>query len=112
MAKREKLTIEEDNIDMKEKLNKKNDEDLKLEKALAEKEDPIIDAICPSCGVEVETHRCRLCGATKTINSVSGNVIWMRNGRIVKAFHDAKDAYVQMASKYQIPRTQWPEEFR
>jgi hypothetical protein len=70
------------------------------------------DALCPSCGVPVETHRCRLCGATRSLNSVSGNVIWMNNGRVVEAFHDAKSAYVAMAQRYGIPETEWPVKFR
>ncbi len=112
MAKKEKLIKTE--VDMKKNITK-NTEDIDdevFEKILSAKEDPIIDAICPSCGKEVETHKCRLCGATKTINSVSGNVIWMRNGRVVKAFHDEKEAYTKMAQQYNISRDQWPEEFK
>jgi len=72
------------------------------------------DSICPSCGVTVSNNKCRLCGARKTINSVSGNVIWMRNGRIVPggAFQDDKAAWVDMALRYNIPRNEWPEKFR
>jgi hypothetical protein len=72
------------------------------------------DSICPACKVLVSNHRCRLCGARKTINSVSGNVIWMRNGRIVPggAFQDDKTAWVQMAIANSIPKDQWPEKFR
>jgi len=69
-------------------------------------------AICPSCGVEVENYKCRLCGARLTINSVSGNAIWMRNGRVVSAFKDEKKAYVEMAKRYGIPEERWPERFR
>lgn len=71
-----------------------------------------IECICPSCGKAVETHKCRLCGAVRTINPVSGNEIWMKNGRIVAAFEDSKQAYVRMAIKYEIPKEQWPEQFR
>ena len=70
------------------------------------------EAICPDCGVPVATHKCRLCGATKSISDVSGNVIWMRNGRVVAAFRDARDAYIKMAIRYGIPETEWPEKFR
>lgn len=70
------------------------------------------DAICPTCKKLVEGHRCRLCGATKTINQVSGNLIWMRNGRLVAAFHDEKEAWLEMATQYGIPRDQWPEKFK
>lgn len=70
------------------------------------------NAICPSCGVEVENYKCRLCGARLTINSVSGNAIWMRNGRVVSAFEDEKKAYIEMAKRYGIPVERWPEQFR
>jgi len=70
------------------------------------------EAICPTCGKEVFNHKCRLCGATKHINAVSGNVIWMRNGRVVEAFQDAKQAYIQMAQRYNIPESEYPEKFR
>jgi hypothetical protein len=75
------------------------------------------DSICPKCGPKcgpLVHSSCRLCGAMKTINSVSGNVIWMCNGRIVPggAFQDDKNAYVQMAERYGIPKDQWPEKFR
>lgn len=85
----------------------------KMEVVVKEKKSKsTIDDVCPSCGKEVENAKCRLCGARKTINSVSGNVIWMRNGRIVRAFHDEKEAYVQMATLHNIPRDRWPEEFK
>jgi hypothetical protein len=77
------------------------------------KETEIVNnAICPACGVEVEEYKCRLCGARLTINSVSGNAIWMRNGRLVSAFADEKKAYVEMAKRYGIPEKRWPEQFR
>jgi hypothetical protein len=60
----------------------------------------------------MDGHKCRFCGVTKTINQVSGNAIFMRNGRIVSAFTDEKTAYVQMAQKYQIPQEMWPKRFR
>jgi ribosomal protein L24E len=69
------------------------------------------EAICP-CGKPVETHKCRFCGATKSINQASGHVIWMRNGRVVRAFQDEKKAYVEMAEQYGIPEAEWPEQFR
>lgn len=70
------------------------------------------DSICPACGVEVQNGKCRLCGARKTINDVSGNCIWMRNGRLVAGFADEKAAYVKMAMEWGIPRDRWPERFR
>lgn len=69
------------------------------------------EALCPSCGKEVD-YRCRLCGATRSVSSVSGNVIWMRNGRVVRAFKDEKEAYVKMAERYGIPKEEWPEKFK
>lgn len=70
------------------------------------------EAICPSCGKEVPTHKCRFCGAVKTINNVSGNVIWMKNGRLVGAFRDERDAYIKMARQHGIPEKKWPKKFR
>ena len=72
------------------------------------------EALCPTCGVEVHTHKCNLCGATRSVNSVSGNVFWMRNGRIVQggAFRDEREAWVKVARQYEIPMEQWPERFR
>jgi len=70
-----------------------------------------VEALCPTCGVEVPTHRCRLCGAVRTVNQVSRNVIWMRNGRVVRAFADEKQAYVKMAEVYGIPKERWPKRF-
>lgn len=70
------------------------------------------EAFCPKCLKAVEGHRCRLCGATKAINDVSGNVIWMLNGRVVAAFRDERAAYVNMAERCGIPRGEWPERFR
>lgn len=70
------------------------------------------EVVCPSCGKPIEGHRCRLCGATRTVNSVSGNVIWMRNGRVVEAFHDEREAYVKVAMKHSIPVEEWPERFK
>jgi len=79
--------------------------------AVAEEE--VKDAICPACGVAV-SYRCRLCGATKSVNQVSGACIWMRNGRIVRggAFKDERTAFIQTAEKWDVPRSQWPEKFR
>lgn len=68
--------------------------------------------ICPGCGKVIDNHKCRFCGAVKTINQVSGNVIWMRNGRIVAAFQDERNAWIKMAQNYQIPESEWPEKFK
>ena len=67
--------------------------------------------ICPKCGAQTN-YRCRLCGATRTTNAVSGNVIWMLNGRVVAAFKDSREAWVRMATEYRIPREEWPVAFQ
>jgi hypothetical protein len=36
----------------------------------------------------------------------------MRNGRVVAAFADELEAWVRMATNYDIPREKWPERFR
>jgi hypothetical protein len=36
----------------------------------------------------------------------------MRNGRLVKGFHDEKQAFVEMAKQWSIPKEDWPEEFK
>ncbi len=79
-----------------------------------EERERLAESICPSCGIEVFDHKCRPCGATKSVNSVSGNVFWMRNGRIVQggAFKDEREAYTKMATQYKIPQERWPEKFR
>jgi len=68
--------------------------------------------ICPYCGNIVEGHKCRICGAIRTVNPVSKHVIWMKNGRVLAAFNDEKSAYTRMAEKYGIPKEKWPKEFR
>jgi len=83
---------------------------IKKKKKLTEAERS--DAICPTCGVEVKGHKCRLCGATKTINSVSNNLVWMRNGRLVAGFRDEKAAYIEMARKFGISENKWPKKFK
>ncbi len=71
------------------------------------------NSICP-CGETGIDYRCKKCGATKHINPVSGNLIWMKSGRIVPggAFNDEKEAYVKMAINWNIPKEQWPVQFR
>lgn len=68
---------------------------------------------CLFCKEELSPERmCRLCGATMQISEVSGNIIWMRNGRVVAAPQDEKDAWVKMAKAHWIPESEWPERFR
>jgi methionyl-tRNA synthetase len=88
---------------------KKSDFEVEHHTKAPEKE---IEGICPGCGKEMGEYRCRFCGTTKTINQVSGNVIFMRNGRIVSAFTDEKAAFIQMAIKHNIPQEQWPKQFK
>jgi succinate dehydrogenase/fumarate reductase-like Fe-S protein len=71
-----------------------------------------LEALCPKCGVAIEGHKCRLCGATKSISDVSGNVVWMINGRVLAAFKDSRDAYVEMAKRHGIPESEWPDKFK
>ena len=63
-------------------------------------------------GEEGENVQCRLCGAERRISAVSGNVIWIRDGRVVAAFQDEKEQWTAMAKRYGIPEEKWPERFR
>jgi hypothetical protein len=74
----------------------------------------VIELICPGCGkpVSTENPKCRFCGARQTINSVTGNIIWMRNGKVVSAFADEKAAYLSMAETWHVPRDLWPARFK
>jgi hypothetical protein len=106
--KREELALTEDIIE--KETAREEIERLEKKKDLAAR--GVVEGICPGCGKEMDGHKCRFCGVTKTINQVSGNAIFMRNGRIVSAFADEKTAYVQMAQKYQIPKEMWPKQFK
>ena len=72
----------------------------------------ITDAMCPTCKKFIASHKCRFCGAVRTVNNVSGNVIWMKNGRVVKAYNDSKAAFLEAAKTHDIPKELWPEEFK
>lgn len=68
---------------------------------------------CYPCGGDMEGRStCRLCGAGRQINQSTGNIIWTRNGRLVAAFDDERDAYIAMAERDNIPIEKWPEKFR
>ena len=69
----------------------------------AEPAPSVYKKLCPSCGIDVPQHRCPQCRATFEIQPVNGMVIWMRNGRVVRAFKNPKAAYVETANKYGIP---------
>ena len=76
------------------------------------KKKELVNVPCPGCGKDVEGHKCRYCGATRSVNQVSGNEIWMRNGRLVAAYKDKREAFVTAARQWGIPIEQWPQEFK
>jgi hypothetical protein len=68
---------------------------------------------CFVCGGDLNEERtCRSCGAAMQVSQVSGNIIWVRSGRVVAAFQDTKDAWVKMAKRCGIPEAEWPAQFR
>ena len=68
---------------------------------------------CYCCGGDLNAEdMCRLCGATRQINLSTGNIIWVRRGKLVAAFDDERDAYIAMAEREGIPVERWPEKFR
>lgn len=68
---------------------------------------------CYMCNGDLnEENKCCKCGAERKISQVSGNIIWVRNGRVVAAFQDEKDQFLKVAERYNIPPEQWPERFR
>ncbi len=69
------------------------------------------ESLCP-CGQEGVGYKCPKCGSTQHVSPVNGNVTWMRNGRIVRAFHDEKAAFVEMATNHGIPKDRWPIQFQ
>lgn len=83
-----------------------------ISKEKTNSEEITAEALCPSCGKGVITHKCELCGATKNISPISGNVVWMRNGRIVEAFINTKESYVIIAKRFGIPENEWYEKYK
>jgi hypothetical protein len=68
---------------------------------------------CYCCDGDLnEDDMCRLCGAARKINKSTGNVIWVRRGRLVAAFDDEREAYIVMAKRNGIPEDRWPEKYR
>ena len=68
---------------------------------------------CYPCGGVLEGRDiCRLCGARREINRSTGNVIWVRNGLLVAAFEDERQAYIAMAQRNKIPVERWPAKYR
>ena len=70
--------------------------------------------ICPGCGKYVVNDKCRCCGARKTTNQVSGQVIWMRNGRVVHGGVVGTDNHASVTKAFQnsIPKDEWPEQHK
>jgi len=68
--------------------------------------------LCPACGIKVMGHRCTQCRATVEIQPVNGMLIWMRNGRVVRAFRSEHKAYVEVATEMGIPSSEWDEAYR
>lgn len=68
---------------------------------------------CYICGGDLDDEKvCRSCGAAMQVSQVSGNIIWVRAGRVLAAFQDEKDQWVKMAKRCNIPEADWPERFR
>jgi len=47
-----------------------------------------------------EFFKCRACGAEQRISNVSGNVIWLRGGKVVLAEKDTIDQWNKMVDRY------------
>lgn len=55
---------------------------------------------CPACDEYLIDNKCRLCGMEKTFSNTSGNVIFMRKGRVYSAPQDESDAIERMHENY------------
>jgi len=63
---------------------------------------------CPLCQNETiiklidgeKTTQCPACGAFKDVNPNSGNVIWIKSGRVVLAEEDVKEQKRKAAKRY------------
>ena len=78
------------------------------------------------CGGDLINMSCRLCGAEVRINPTSGNAMWIKNGRVIASPEDEKKQFLKMvytynisqkdfeagASRYNIPREQWPDKYK
>lgn len=68
---------------------------------------------CYPCGEEMkDLIRCTKCGAERQISQTTGNVIWMRRGRLISAFQDEKEAWIEMAKRWKVSRELWPDRFK
>jgi hypothetical protein len=48
----------------------------------------------------------------RQINLSTGNIIWVRNGKVVAAFDDEKEAYRASAKRNGIPMERWPDKYK
>jgi hypothetical protein len=63
---------------------------------------------CPLCKNETiikliegeKTTQCPACGAYKDLNPNSGNVVWIKNGRVVLAEEDVKEQVKKHNQRY------------
>ena len=67
---------------------------------------------CPSCEKAIRGLKCDSCGAEMSINQNSGNVIWMRRGRVILAPDDKKEQWIKHAEAWAVEKDQWPDEFK
>lgn len=68
---------------------------------------------CYCCGGPLnDESMCRHCGAQRQINKSTGNVIWVRRGKLVAAFDDEREAYRAMAKANGIPYEKWIEKYK
>lgn len=58
---------------------------------------------CISCGKEMDSLACGFCGAEKKLNKTSGNLLWMKNGRVISAPVEEEEARERMYRDY--PKT-------
>ncbi|MFC1627274.1 hypothetical protein ACFL18_01805 [Patescibacteria group bacterium] len=72
---------------------------------------------CPLCQHQTritmmddeKTVQCPSCGAHKDLSQVSGNVIWMRNGRVVLAEEDVKEQIKKHNLRYPKSKIKLPK---
>lgn len=63
---------------------------------------------CPLCETTTEIKvveeekfvHCPTCGAVKDVNPNSGNVVWMKNGRVALAEEDVKQQQLKHLKRY------------
>ena len=69
---------------------------------------------CPFCKKIMDPPKCRSCGAEQKLDESTGNVIWMRRGRLLAAPADEKAHWEQHADKHGIEKDdpRYPEKFK